>query len=232
MPTFDTPLHTNDQSIDRVLAAGLPVLLVVVEGQLVPALDAALRTIAKDEAGALLVATLDARDNPQTAAQIPGARPALAVFQSGDMVSAKSNLTPDDLAAYAAYAVGRGPQPVDAAPARPMQAPARPLTVTDASFRQEVLASDVPVLVDLWAEWCGPCHMIAPIVERIAQDYAGRLKVVKLNVDENPLTPRQYQVQGIPTLLIVSRGRVVDRLVGAMPEPVLRGRVDAALRRG
>jgi len=93
-----------------------------------------------------------------------------------------------------------------------------------------VLESDLPVLVDLWAPWCGPCHMIAPVVEKLAVDYAGRLKVAKLNVDENPATANAYHVQGIPTLLIFRDGRVVDRIVGAAPEPLLRGKVDAALR--
>jgi len=107
---------------------------------------------------------------------------------------------------------------------------ARPLPVSDATFQREVLESNLPVLVDLWAPWCGPCHMVAPVVEKIARDYAGRLKVVKLNVDENPDTAGRYFVQAIPTLLIFRGGRVVDRIVGAVPEPLLRGKVDATLR--
>lgn len=105
-----------------------------------------------------------------------------------------------------------------------------PVTVTDGTFAREVLESELPVLVDLWAPWCGPCRMIAPVVEKIARDYAGRLKVAKLNVDENPQTAMRYQVQGIPTLLIFKGGRVADRIVGAAPEPLLRGKVDAILR--
>jgi thioredoxin len=89
----------------------------------------------------------------------------------------------------------------------------------------------VPVLVDLWADWCQPCHMIAPIVDKVAHDYAGRLKVVKLDVDENPQTANAYQVQGIPTLLIFKNGRVADRIVGVVPERLIRGKVDAVLRK-
>ncbi len=102
--------------------------------------------------------------------------------------------------------------------------------VGDRDFEAEVLNSKIPVLVDFWAVWCAPCRMIAPAVEKIARDYAGRLKVAKLNVDDNPQTAMRYQVQGIPTLLLFKGGRVIDRIVGAVPEPLLRGKVDAALR--
>ena len=103
------------------------------------------------------------------------------------------------------------------------------MVVTDATFAREVLSSPLPVLVDLWAPWCGPCRIIGPVVERLAREYAGRLKVAKLNVDENPQTAAQFRVQGIPTLLIFRGGQVVDRIVGAMPEPALRARVEAVL---
>lgn len=90
------------------------------------------------------------------------------------------------------------------------------LTFTDASWDKEVLNSDIPVLVDFWAEWCGPCRMMAPTVDAIANDYAGRLKVGKLNVDENGATGMRYQIRGIPTLLLFKGGRVVEQKVGAV----------------
>jgi thioredoxin 2 len=89
--------------------------------------------------------------------------------------------------------------------------------------------SGMPVLVDLWAPWCGPCRMVAPVLERLADDYAGRIKVVKVNVDEAPDVQARYGVQGIPTLLILRDGREVDRVVGAVPDVMLRERVDAVL---
>lgn len=92
------------------------------------------------------------------------------------------------------------------------------MQVTDASFEQDVLKSDLPVLIDFWAEWCGPCRAIGPVVEDLAKEYAGRLKVVKMNVDENPQTPSRYGVRGIPNLILFKGGQVRDQIVGAVPK--------------
>jgi len=91
--------------------------------------------------------------------------------------------------------------------------------ITDAAFAQEVLKSDQPVLVDFWAPWCGPCRAIAPVVEEIAGAYAGRAKVFKMNVDDNPQTPSQYGIRGIPTLIVFRGGQVKEQIVGVGPNP-------------
>lgn len=93
--------------------------------------------------------------------------------------------------------------------------------VTDSSWNEEVLESDVPVLVDFWAEWCGPCRVVSPIVEELGDEYGESLKVVKLNVDENPDTARQYRVMSIPTLMIFSEGNEKKRIVGARGKAAL-----------
>jgi thioredoxin 1 len=95
------------------------------------------------------------------------------------------------------------------------------LEVTDSTFAQEVLQSTPPVLVDVWADWCGPCKAIAPIVEELAREYEGQLKVMKLDVDENPRTASAYRVQSIPTLLVFKDGKLAERIVGAVPKKVI-----------
>jgi len=101
--------------------------------------------------------------------------------------------------------------------------------VTDANFDQEVLKSDKAVLIDFWAPWCAPCRAIAPLIDELAGEYAGRLKVVKINVDDNPETPARYGVRGIPNLLIIKSGQVKEQIVGAVPKSHLVRAVDSAL---
>jgi thioredoxin 1 len=97
-----------------------------------------------------------------------------------------------------------------------------PVHVTDAAFEKTVLQSDIPVIVDFWAPWCGPCRMVAPTLDKLAKEYGGKLLVAKVNTDEHSEYAMKYGVQGIPTMLFVAGGKVVHRQVGALPEPMLR----------
>jgi thioredoxin 1 len=101
--------------------------------------------------------------------------------------------------------------------------------VSASNFKEEVLDADKPVLVDFWAAWCGPCRMIAPVVEQIAEEYNGKLKVAKLNVDENPSIASQYEVMSIPTLFVFKDGNVASRLIGYMPKDRLKQAIDQVL---
>jgi len=111
----------------------------------------------------------------------------------------------------------------------PIPVSTKPLVVTDATFALDVERSPLPVLVDLWAPWCGPCRMVAPVLEELAGEMAGRLLVAKLNVDENPATAARFGVSSIPTLLLLKAGREIDRIVGAQPKPEIARRVERAI---
>ncbi|MDZ7844516.1 MAG: thioredoxin [Anaerolineales bacterium] len=97
-----------------------------------------------------------------------------------------------------------------------------PINVTDEAFEQTVMNSEIPVIVDFWAPWCGPCKMVAPVLEKIAEEYQGKVKVAKVNTDSHNQWAAKFGVQGIPTMLFVSDGKVVHQQVGALPEPMLR----------
>ena len=103
------------------------------------------------------------------------------------------------------------------------------MTFTDANFDREVLQSDIPVLVDFWATWCAPCKAIAPLIDAVADDYNGKVKVGKVNVDDNPATPGKYGVRGIPTLILFKSGAIVDQVVGAVPKSQLDALIAKAL---
>lgn len=117
-----------------------------------------------------------------------------------------------------------GLEPVCGRCKTPLSGLTHPVLVTDANFAQEVERSLLPVLLDMWAPWCGPCRMVAPVVEQLAGELAGRVKVAKLNTDENPMTASRFNVRSIPTLLVFKDGKEIDRLVGAMSkQEILRG---------
>ena len=107
--------------------------------------------------------------------------------------------------------------------------PRRPVTITDASWKREVEESPIPVLVDFWAPWCGPCRAVAPMLEALAGERAGKLKIAKLNVDENPLSAARFQVQAIPTMIVFRGPLEVDQIRGALPKAALEGRLAQVL---
>ena len=257
MALFDAPIHANDLTYERaVYQAGVPVVAVFWRRDCPPCeqLDPVLNRLAREYAGKLLVVKLNVEDAPQ-AAQREQIRhlPTLLLVKEGRVVQRGEGApTETALREWAAYLVGERPAmpaslpggarvPLHGAaqqaqpPRQPRSRPqaqsgvgdGKPVTLTDATFGDFV--SSGVALVDFWAEWCGPCHMIAPAIETLAREYAGRVKVGKLNVDENPRTPMQFQIRGIPTLIIFRNGQPVDRIVGVQSLPALRQRLDAVL---
>jgi thioredoxin 1 len=103
------------------------------------------------------------------------------------------------------------------------------IDVSDQNFENEVIKSELPVLLDLWAPWCGPCHMVAPVIDGLAGKYNGRVKFCRLNVDENPQTAAKYRIMSIPTLMFFKDGQVADTVIGAVPERILQPKIDALL---
>ncbi len=104
-----------------------------------------------------------------------------------------------------------------------------PVVITDDNFQQEVLDSDIPVMVDFWADWCQPCKMIAPVVQQIADEYEGRIKIGKLDVDENGRTSTALGIRGIPALLIFNEGKPVDQIIGAVPKSIIQKKLNETL---
>jgi thioredoxin 2 len=125
--------------------------------------------------------------------------------------------------------IGQGREPVCGRCKKPLSARNKPVTVTDANFSAEVERSPLPVLIDMWAEWCGPCRMMEPAIEQLAAEMAGRVRVAKLNIEENPVTAARFNIQSIPALLVLKAGREVDRIIGVQPKSEIVRRLERVI---
>ena len=265
---IDTVIHTNQYSIDRVLQAGLPVLLVFWRADVPQSveMDKTLDDLARAFAGRALIAKIDAAaEQPLLERFNIRLLPSLVAVQRGKTEAVLAGRVADtDVRAWLNYLVQGGARPpVTSGPGAPAAASGpiytngrsshgstagattgstagraasdstsssgQPVTLTDANF-QQVVSGPGPVLVDFWAPWCGPCRMVAPSVEALAKEFAGRAVVAKLNVDENPMTASRYNIMSIPALFIFQNGQVVEQLIGAQPLPVLRAKLAQYVR--
>ncbi len=253
--SFSTPIHTNEQSIDRVLQTGLPVVLVFWRKDCAPCaeLNPVLDRLASSYVGKMLFAKVDASDNPglvrrysithlpsivvvrdsRVQAQATGAASETslrswlgALLKGGALEPAPGG--PSITLAGAPRPSDR-PRPQPAPGPRPTNGAIKPTELTDATFDRLIAQNDRPVLVDFWAPWCGPCRVIAPAVEQLARDFAGRAAVAKLNIDDHPRIAQRYGIQSIPAVYIFRGGKVVDRVIGAQPAGVLRQALERQL---
>jgi thioredoxin 1 len=223
MPVFDTPITANDASLDRVLAQPLPIVMTLFS-QRDQSLQQVMENLASEHAGKALMIRVNVDENPRTFERFGKPRiPAAITLKEGREAARTEAASPGDLEAHVRFALGQGPEPAaKQPPVKQQSTPAGgtgvPVHISEASFEKEVLQSNIPVLVDFWAPWCGPCHMIAPTLDRLAQTYTGRVKIAKLNVDDHPGISGRYQISGIPHLILFKNGQVAGRLVGAHPQ--------------
>jgi thioredoxin len=229
---FDVVLASNDMSLDRVLGAGLPVAMVFYQKELSSDLRQRMDELAREYSGKVLMIMLAQSDAAKAVSRF-GIRqfPTLVTVRDGDMVTQQENVRAGDLKTHIAHLAGEGPAPgvrtSDTSRSRANQATTAgtPIPVNEANFDREVLSADIPVVVDFWAPWCSPCRMVEPVLNSLAREQAGTLKIAKINVDENPGLASRYGAMSIPTMLVVVNGREVDRWVGALPESAIRNRL-------
>jgi thioredoxin 1 len=235
---YDTPINASDASFEGViLQETLPVVAVFWSPQETSReqLNALLEEVAKQYGGEALIAKLEAGDATRTRARYEVSRlPEFLFFREGKLIArAKGMPSPAALRPWMEYLLERGPRPTATRSrrraAQPPPADGQPVIVTDANFDQVVLQANQPALVDCWAAWCGPCRMVAPVVETLANEFRGRALIAKLDVDANPMIAQRYGIRSIPTLIYFKNGREADRVVGAQSADVLRQKLNQLL---
>jgi thioredoxin 1 len=232
------PMILTDENLDTVLLGEKPVLILFSNGDGVRNEFVMAFKKAAGESGQIVFAKVDPAQNPQAAARFDvGSKPVLVGWYCGDEIVRRPRPWGTDvpLAVEMLDAVvkERNPQmaegEAEAPEAKAPLAEDKPVVVTDATFEQEVLNHDKPVIVDFWAEWCGPCRMVAPILEKLAKEFAGQIRVAKVNVDENPGLAQAFRIMSIPNIMIVKQRTVIFNQPGALPEAAFRDLIKQAI---
>lgn len=230
MTTREVPVVSGEE-LDAALKDSRPVLLLIwAEDSPRSEVNLALKEVAERYGGRLRVLKVDARDNPELIERFEvGKRPVLIGWYNGEERLRRSRPWNTDVIGMAADLLALLPpeeQTEEAADEDTAAANGKPVHVTDQTFARLVLQSKLPVVVDFWADWCQPCKMVAPILERLAAEYAGKVRIAKVDVDANPMLAQQFQIRSIPTLMFVKNGKIVGQAAGAAPEPAIRNVID------
>jgi thioredoxin 1 len=232
-------ITVNDAELEKLLNEDKPVLLLITNGDgLRGDFRVAFEKAAKEQPQTVFV-RIDPAKNPKAAARFQATdKPLLIAWYCGDIIAERPRPWGTDLP-LTLELVERKVKEVNPMSANDPITPAtteptavtfdKPVPVTDATFEQEVLMSDVPVLVDFWAAWCGPCRMVAPVLDKLAGEFAGQIKIAKVDVDANPALSQAFRIQSIPNLMIVKSRTIIFNQPGALPEAALRDLITKAL---
>ena len=245
----EAPITLTDANLDSVLNGEKPALLLFTSGDgLRSDFKAAFDKAAKEDSGKIVYARVDPRKLPALAEKFGvGEKPVLVAWYCGEEVARRQKPWGTDLPLAIEmlnHAVSESgtkapettprPEPIEKKEeAKPVTQPTvilnKPVAVTDATFEDEVLNADLPVLVDFWAAWCGPCRMVGPILEKLAGEFAGQIKIAKVDVDANPGLSQAFRIQSIPNLMIVKQRTMIFNQPGALPEAALRDLIQQAI---
>lgn len=245
------PIQLNDAALDALLNGDRPVMLVISNGDgLRSDFRVAFDKLAREDEQTVY-ARIDPTANPAAAARFGVSdKPVLIAWYCGETIARRSRPWGSDLPLAVELlekAVReRNPQAAPQSSDQPDQEAEKseqtlsdnnnammydkPVNVTDATFEQEVLNSDLPVLIDFWAEWCGPCRMVAPVLEKLASEFAGQIKIAKVDVDNNPGLSQAFRIQSIPNLMVVKQRTIIFNQPGALPEASMRSLIEQALQ--